>query len=154
METRRPAPTLTPPCSSPPWPDGETSLALPLPSAVSTRIWAPCHLHPVLGTLPSDELHGLHLAWDTYLCSPSLPPLVFSLPLLSRRKKRGDKGTCVRACEPESLADLVPDPADPHDPGGLLVPETLPPIAFHVSKPEPAGQGSQVPGLYLGGGGL
>lgn len=87
METRRPAPTLTPPCSSPPWPDGETSLALPLPSAVSTRIWAPRHLHPVLGTLPSDELHGLHLAWDTYLCSPSLPPLVFSLPLLSRRKK-------------------------------------------------------------------
>lgn len=27
------------------------------------------------------------LAWDTYLCSPSLPPLVFSLPLLSRGKK-------------------------------------------------------------------
>lgn len=27
-------------------------------------------------------------------------------------------GTCVRGCEPESLADLVPDPADPHGPGG------------------------------------
>lgn len=30
---------------------------------------------------------GSALAWDTYLCSPSLSPLVFSLPLLSREKK-------------------------------------------------------------------
>lgn len=57
METIRPASTLTPPA---PRPDGETSLALPSPSAVSTRSWAPRHLHSVLGTLPSDEPHGLH----------------------------------------------------------------------------------------------
>lgn len=87
METRRPAPTLTPPCSSPLWPDGGTSLILPSLGAASTQSWAPRHLHPVPGTLPSREPHGSTLAWDTYLCSPSLPPLVFSLPLLSRRKK-------------------------------------------------------------------
>lgn len=82
---------------------------------------------------------GSALAWDTYLCSPSLPPLVFSLPLLSRRKKRGDKGMYVRGCGREMLADLAPGPADPHAPRGLLVPRILHPTASHFSMPKPAG---------------
>jgi hypothetical protein len=31
-------------------------------------------------------------AWGTYLCSPSLPPLVFSLPLLSRGRNEETRG--------------------------------------------------------------
>lgn len=46
----------------------------------ATPTSAPCGEEP-LGPM------GSALAWDTYLCSPSLPPLVFSLPLLSRGKK-------------------------------------------------------------------
>lgn len=87
METRRPAPTLTPPCSCPrgqmerPSSPCLRPVLSPLgagPPATCTLCWGPFPL-----TSPT----GSTLAWDTYLCSPSLPPLVFSLPLLSRRKK-------------------------------------------------------------------
>lgn len=49
-----------------------TSLPLPPWSATQT---------------PSRTLRTLRPGWDTYLCSPSLPPLVFSVPLLSRGEK-------------------------------------------------------------------
>lgn len=43
---------------------------------------------------PRRKRRGLatSLAWGTYLCSPSLPPLVFSLTLLSRGRNEETRG--------------------------------------------------------------
>lgn len=91
-----PAPTLTPPHPSPPWPGEKASLGLhtpfqlhhdsPLLSPLSQARPALCSLWGG-GLCSRRDTAPSALAWDTYLCSPSLPPLVFSLPLLSRGKK-------------------------------------------------------------------